>query len=156
MGDGPDAVFRQVTTPTVIRRTAGGLLTGGGGIGIAVALTELQRQFAPSAATAIVCLFFIAYTLGLGIGVGLIEARARALKAARIYFAVQIPLVTSHAISYQFACGAYVYIIVNGRGFSVPMSVGSLSTLIVAGDAPFSVGLNLVAVLFTILLWRRA
>jgi hypothetical protein len=118
--------------------------------------SQLNLQPFPSASYFIVCASIVVYLLGIAIGIGVVEQRNGATLAAALFFAAQIPLIVSPAISYQLATGAFLYLVFEADRIAVPFSIGSTFSFFVGGSAPVSVGVNVLASVGTYVMWRAS
>lgn len=86
------------------RRTLGILTLGGGAVGVTVTLTALLAT--ASVLTWIIIIAFAAiYAWGTWIGLQLIESQPKAEHSALTYWILQVPVLGSPVVSYQFANG---------------------------------------------------
>jgi len=131
------------------------LTIGGGFVGVAVTI-----QFFLHANTVIAYILALAflglYGYGIFVGFKLSEGSAP-LRHLRLYFALQVPLISSPFITYRFCSGlqATVAIIQPGLRWGWDWRLGSEWQFVIHSSAPWGVGINLVALAIVFLLNSR-
>jgi hypothetical protein len=128
-----------------VHRGAGVLALAGSGAGIAAALPQVLVEGLPWG-TRIVLLFFIAASLvGLVAGTLTLEGSVRSGATMMIgYWLLQIPVVLSETLSYQFSAGAHLTVIVV-PALSVTWGVGTTFNLSGGKTGAFAFGFNVIA-----------
>jgi hypothetical protein len=132
------------------------LTLGGSIVGIVVGLVVLFA--APIEVASLLLMAFLLAVFGVGvlIGVWLWRRDPRGTKWAVPFWALQIPLVSSSAFSYQFATGAFLFLVLTGDGrLQLNGQLGSALNVYLNSPAPVAIGVNVVAIVMTVLLWRR-
>jgi hypothetical protein len=140
--------------PTWLRRTAGILTLVGGAVGVAVVGLTLPTRTPVATALAFSLLFTLLYGLGIVIGVWLLKRDRRGVAWGVPYWCLQIPLLSSSVLSYQFATGAFAYVTVTDGRLLLNAQAGSWFDLRWPGGAPLAIGFNLLAIGMSILLWK--
>lgn len=140
--------------PTWLRRTSGVLTLGGSATGVAAILDLLAGTIAPVATIVIGVAFLALFAFGIAVGVLLLESHPRAARLATAYWVLQIPFVSSGVFSYQFSTGAFVTAAVASGTFQFNAGFGAGFNFLLFSGAPLVVGVNLLAVAMTMLLWR--
>lgn len=126
---------------------------GGGFLGIVASLTNLfQAQF--SVATIILTIIAIIFFIfGIYSAILLIERKSSGLDYSIIFNFVQIPVLTSPIISFYIHAGAYFTITLGIVKFNFNYMLGSIWHIsFFMRDESFSLGANLIAVIFFLLL----
>jgi hypothetical protein len=142
--------------PKWLRRTAGTLTLGGSAVGIALIALALLSSPQPIGTLVVYGLFIALFAVGIVVGVWLLESDRRGVVWGVPYWCLQIPLVSSSLISYQFATGAFINVAVTGDAkLQFNAQVGSNFTFVLLSDAPLLIGVNVFAVAMSVLLWKR-
>jgi hypothetical protein len=102
---------------------------------------------------------FAACALGIYAGVLLWRDRRPGYPLSIVAQAVQIPLVVSSTVSYAliFGFGVWIYYTRSGDGWDAGINfrLGELHQFYILGEGlPVSIGINLVALCFAVILWR--
>jgi hypothetical protein len=85
----------------------------------------------------------------------LVRRSASPLRALRVYFALQIPFISSPLIAYRFSTGFQTTIAIVQSRFAVDWRLGSEGQFALFSSAPWGVGLNIVALVIVLLLYSR-
>jgi hypothetical protein len=129
------------------------LTIGGGFVGI-VAVTI--RIFAHSNHfTTYVVLLVVGALYGYGILIGLkLSERAVPLRHLRVYFSLQIPVVSSPLVVYQFCSGLQATVVIL-PGLGWQWRLGSEWHVAILSRASWGCGVNFVAAIIVLLLYSR-
>src|SRR5437870_5311097 len=129
------------------------LTIGGGFVGVAVTI-----QFFLHANTVIAYIVAVAflglYGYGIFVGFKLSEGSAP-LRHLRLYFALQVPLISSPLITYRFCSGLQATVAIIQQSFRWDWRLGSEWQFVIHSSAPWGVGINLVALAIVFLLNSR-
>jgi hypothetical protein len=130
------------------------ILTIGGGF-VGLLLTAPFFFHVDKVVAYIALLAFVGlYGWGIFLGVRLSEGSA-SLRDLRFYFALQIPFISSPVIEYRFATGFQVTIAMIQSGLRCDWRLGSEGQLGISSQAPWGIGINIVAVAIVLLLYSR-
>lgn len=102
---------------------------------------------------------FAACALGIYAGLLLWRDRRLGYLLSIVAQAVQVPLLVSSAVSYAliFGFGSWIYFTLSGDGWDagIDFRLGELHQFYILGEGlPVSIGVNLVALYFAVILWR--
>lgn len=100
--------------------------------------------------------FVVFYAWGIWCGIALIESAPRAIRRARWFWTLQIPVFFSPFISFVLIAGAGFVVGGNITGLRafVEYHVGSQFRFDINRGAEWALGVNLVALAIALLLWR--
>jgi hypothetical protein len=129
------------------------ILIGGGFIGIALTAQAFPQSDRVIAYVALLA-FVILNGYGIFLGVRLSDGSAP-LRHLRLYFALQIPFISSPIIAYRFATGLQVTIAMIQSGLRWDWRLGSEGQFAILSSAPWGIGINVVAVAIVLLLYSR-
>jgi hypothetical protein len=136
-----------------LRRLLVILLIGGGFTGVAL-ITEFVFPPMKSIARITLLGFVCIYCYGIFIGLKLSEGTA-SLKYLRLYFALQIPFVSSPIITYRFGSGLQVTLAITESGLTSICRLGSEFQFAISSSAPWGIGVNFVGLAILFLLYSR-
>ena len=129
------------------------LTIGGGFVGITVTIQFFLH--ANKAIAYIVAVAFLGlYRYGIFVGFKLSEGSVP-LRHLRLYFALQVPLISSPLITYRFCSGLQATVAIIQQGFRWDWRLGSAWQFVIHSSAPWGVGINLVALAIVLLLNSR-
>lgn len=120
------------------------LTIGGGFMGVTI-----TTQFFPQANKVIVYIMLLVFVglYGYGIFVGLKLSEASApLRHLRLYFGLQIPLISSPVIAYRFCSGLQATIAIIQPGLRWDCRLGSEWQFSILSSAPWGVGIKLCCI----------
>jgi hypothetical protein len=138
------------------RRIFGVLALGGGFLGLSLTLMQLFKASGVLNA-AILLPFAGLYAWGIWCGLQIIEDGYDALRVNQIFWALQIPLLTSPIFSYSFASGALFYVSMQPFDLkcSFDMDFGSQFAVSLFQDKPVAIGINVFAAYMSYVLTRH-
>lgn len=139
--------------PVWLCRVLGALTLGGGAIGFVSVFGVLYAGTGGWLTTVFNLAFLFLYLLGALTGIGVIE-RKRLGTPLIFYWFLQVPLVSSGWISYQFSSGAQAYLVWARDDLMFNSALGSSYALAFGSASQSSIGINAVAVVALILLFR--
>lgn len=136
-----------------LRRLLVVLLVGGGFAGVALIPDFVFQPMKPIARLVLLG-FVCVYCYAVFIGLKLSEGTA-CLKCLRLYFAFQIPFVSSPIITYRFGSGLQITLAIIESGLTLGCRLGSEFQLAVSSSAPWGIGVNFVGLAILFLLYSR-
>jgi hypothetical protein len=125
---------------------------GGGFFGIMLVIQQFATNNQNAISTIINLAFAALFALGIIAGIALFEAPTTGVTLSRFYQILQIPLFSSPFLEYGFASGLFGTIRFSASSFNWNFAMGSRYILFINGNAPWTFGLNLVAVFFFVYL----
>ncbi len=138
------------------RRVLGVLSIGGGFLGVAIGLSKFA--VVSGFFNYIFILVFVGfYIFGIVSGVLLIESDSyQAIKWSSLYWLIQVPIVMSPLLGYQFASGLILNVwLATAGGSGWYFSLGSaFGYSMFESFQPWSIGVNIVALLVTVYLYK--
>jgi hypothetical protein len=129
------------------RRILGVLALGGSYLGAVLAL-DLFFSAAGILDRLFMVLFIALYCWGIWCGVHLLEGSRNVLRANRLFWAFQIPYLTSPVFGFYFASGALLRVFYEpaSTNLSAQYSIGSeFRYSLLQPDKPFTIGVNVFA-----------
>lgn len=136
------------------RRIIALLEIGGGAIGM-VALASAPSQTGLGGKI-ILCCGAAYFLFGILSGLLLAESRPRGVICSQAYQFLQILNFTTPVISYLAMSGAYVGLSIKEAGFDIQAYLGTnFRFTFLRGDSPWSVGINLLAIVAFVWLQQR-
>jgi hypothetical protein len=136
-----------------LRRLLLVLTIGGGFVGVLLTIPFLA-QADKVIAYVMVIAFVALYGYGIFLGLKLSEGVAP-LRALRVYFALQIPFISSPLVAYRFSTGFQTTIAIGQSRLAVDWRLGSEGQFALFSSAPLGIGLNIVALAIVLLLYSR-
>ncbi len=132
-----------------LKRLISVLEIGGGFLGLIICLSALFNPSDTFANTALLLLFSVVFFFGIIAGVCLIENRKYGTILSLLYQAIQVFELSSGLITYSLGSGIVFNLVILNRQFSFEFTFGShFSLYFFQADAPFGLGINLVALFF--------
>lgn len=137
------------------RRLLSFLAIGGGALGLSPCLVQFMK---PQTAGAYIVLSIATVFYGWGVwcGLRLLEGAPSAIKACRLFWGVQIPVVQLPFLAYAFFCGTQLQILAGGSPlafrFNANFLGASFSLAITSGGMPTLLGVNVLALAIVIFL----
>ena len=129
------------------RRTIGILTLGGSATGFVIVLQELFNGAGDNYWLIILLAALILYGFGVFVGVMIFEDHDRMRQFALPFWALQIPYLTSAWLSFEFSSGArFILALTEGASIEFYGGAGSRFSFYLANGAPFSIGVNFVAI----------
>ncbi len=124
------------------------LSIGGGFAGLAVTCAQLFQPSQPLFYYVLCFVVCLAYIQGILSGLVLAENEEEGLRQLSWYFLAQVPVFISPVISYQFAAGAWLTIVVSTTGIHWAAQFGGrwVMALLQLNDRTFGVGANIFAI----------
>src|SRR5580765_4473399 len=129
------------------------LLIGGGFAGLALITEFVFQPIKPIARIAMLG-FICAYCYSIFIGLKLSEGTA-SLNYVRLYYALQIPFLSSPIITYRFGSGLQVTLAIIESGLTSSCRLGSEFQFAIGSSAPWGIGINFVGLAILLLLYTR-
>ena len=142
--------------PDLWRRALGIAALGGGAVGATLIWTMLFNEI-PLASKIILALFMPLYVWGIWCGVQMLERHPNATRNNFRFWLIQIPILQSPLLSYMFSAGflAGVWVQFSPGKINFLTWVGSRFELTINQPKPIAVGVNVVALLICVALWRQ-
>lgn len=142
--------------PSWQRRIVGVLTLGGSATGFTVSATQFVGSDYPVFTILVFMLFLLVYAFGIIAGVLILENHQRMTAVAFPFWAIQAPVLSSSWITYGFFSGAQLNLLITGEPMiQLLWGAGASFTFVLFQGAPFSAGINLVAILICIVLVRN-
>jgi hypothetical protein len=127
---------------------------GGGFAGLVVGAQYLFMSDA-SVTSVIICLIFSTiFVFGIVTGLVLIENERVGILLSQIFMGIQIPLLSSPIIEYKLISGLGVVVFFQAAKVGLNSWLGCHYTFYLFREAPWGIGMNLVALMFFIYLAR--
>jgi hypothetical protein len=130
------------------RRILGILALGGSVVGLGVGSTGLLLATGPVVGKLLSLPFLGLYCWGIWCGLRLLEGAESAYRLNRLFWALQIPYLTSPYVGYFFASGAYLFITFNlsdtRMGFQAYMG-SQFGYSLLQSEKPLVIGINVFA-----------
>jgi hypothetical protein len=127
------------------------LTIGGGFVGVTLTV-QFFAQADKVIAYAILLAFVGLYAYGIFVGLKLSEGPPP-LNHLRLYFALQIPFISSPLIAYRFCSGLQVTVAIIQPGLRWDCYLGSQWQFAILSSAPWGCGVNFVALVIVFLLY---
>lgn len=136
-----------------LRRLLSILLIGGGFAGAAL-ITDFiflpMKAIARAVLLGFVCVYCYAIFIGLRLNEGTVP-----LRYLRVYFAFQIPFVSSPLITYRFSSGLHVTLALIESQLTLSCRLGSEFQCGIGSAAPWGLGVNFIGLAMLFLLYSR-
>ncbi len=138
----------------MLRRLVGVLLVFGGGYGLLIVVASLSSQLSNAQVFSNI-LFFLLYVWSVVAGILVIENQSKGWLWAKIIFLMQIPVFKTSLISFKFMVGL---------SWSADFAAAQVKFRYVSGAEykldflvthSLSMGINIIALILFLLIWRR-
>ena len=132
------------------------LTIGGSFAGLVLTWQIIFLAEKPFWVTYVISLIFLAlYGYGVFIGVCLAEG-ANPISSLIFYFAMQVPFISSHRVTYRFYSGLEATLAIRDFGLGWDARFGSEWRLAILSSAPLGFGINVVAIIIVFILTSLA
>ena len=138
----------------MLRRLIGVLLVFGGGDGLLKVVNTLSNPLSSTQVFANI-LFFLLFTWAIITGILVIENQSKGWLWAKILFLIQIPIVKTSFINYKFMVGLDWSADFATTQITFRYSSGADYSLDLFTNHALSLGVNIVALILFLLIWRR-
>lgn len=138
------------------RRTFGTLALGGGFLGIVMILVQLISGTVPVVGVFISLPFLALYSWGVWAGIAILESHPDALQLNKWFWAIQIPVFTTRAVTYVFYAGGTIAVGFNATEHKPFLQAlfGSQYQLRINAPTTSILGFNLLAIAASAYLWH--
>ena len=137
-----------------IKRLLAVLQIGGGFAGLAVIAQLVMKAEMTAISVMGNVIFGVIFFFGIVAGLVLIEDERVGIVLSQIFQATQIPLLSSPIIVYRLICGFGVAVFCQGAEVGGNYWFGCHYAFFLFGDAPWGIGVNIVALVLFIYLLR--
>ncbi|MBD5779912.1 hypothetical protein IEN85_10470 [Pelagicoccus sp. NFK12] len=127
---------------------------GGGFTGAVTSTAPLFQQGFSLGLLIIVAIACSIYVYGIFAGLRLVADRSETLHL-KIFYSLQVPVFYSPLFSYFVAAGAYVTLGISGLSLNFNFAFGSVWFLSLLNGQPLGLGVNFVALLLLVLLFKE-
>lgn len=140
---------------TWLHRTLGILALGGSAVGCTIILTTLLSD-QPTSSKVILLLFLPIYIWGVWCGLKMLERHPGAIGANLVFWAIQVPVLQSTAVTYLLSSGMLggIWFQVSPAKITALGWLGSRFEFSINQPKPLAIGLNFVAAGICTVLWR--
>jgi len=137
-----------------LRRLIGVMLVFGGGYGLFDVVQSLRRPLS-DISVFIHVLFFLMYTWSIVAGIFVFENQGKGWLWAKILLLIQIPVIKTSVISYQFMVGAGLNADFAAAQVRFRLATGAEYDLDFFVTHALSLGVNIIALVLFLFIWKR-